>query len=156
MTDPQNDAKENAFDALDRLYDENDECLRRLAMDERKELRRKKEQKELKRSLKMNETYEIIYDFNEWVNPAGDYCPVSANLVEYVRPLKNYFDGFLAAPVAMHEGQVITAKSVKSNTFNLHEVVEFFKDLKKNNKMVFLYQIKEGIYGYYIRYGVLE
>lgn len=37
MTDPLDDkieAKENAFAALDRLYDENEECLHRLAMEE--------------------------------------------------------------------------------------------------------------------------
>ena len=37
MTDPLDDnieAKENAFAALDRLYDENGECMRRLAMEE--------------------------------------------------------------------------------------------------------------------------
>jgi hypothetical protein len=38
MTDPPLDdnieAKENAFDTLDRLYDENGECMRRLAMEE--------------------------------------------------------------------------------------------------------------------------
>jgi hypothetical protein len=37
MTDPLDDnieAKENAFAALDRLYDENGECLHRLAMEE--------------------------------------------------------------------------------------------------------------------------
>lgn len=108
---------------------------------------------------KMTQTYGIIWDFDEWMYPkdiyGSTYCIVAENLIEYTTQLRHYFDGFLLVPVAMYKGEVITAKSVKSNTFDLYEVVEFVKELRQNNKMVFLYQIEENTDAYIIRYGVL-
>lgn len=109
--------------------------------------------------VKMTETYGIIYDFDEWLYPidiyGNTYYKVAKNLIEYVTQLRHYFDGFLLVPVAMHKGQVITAKSVKSNTFDLYEVVEFLKELRQNNKMIFLYRFEETTNGFIICYGVL-
>ena len=74
----------------------------------------------------------------------------------------------------MYKGKVIEAKSVSSHTSDFNEVVEFVKELKQNNKMVFLYCIEENksrpkdieidgvIYPqdlsvyYKVRYGVLN
>lgn len=108
---------------------------------------------------KMTETYGILYDFDEWMYPKDiygkTYCKVAKNLIEYTKQLRHYFDGFLLVSVAMHKGQVITAKSVKSNTLDLYEVIEFLKELRQNNKMIFLYQIEETTDSFIIRYGEL-
>jgi hypothetical protein len=108
---------------------------------------------------KMTETCGIIWEFDEWLQPkdidVNPYYKVAKNLIEYTRQLRHYFDGFLLVPVAMYKGEVITAKSLKTDTLGMYEVVEFLKGLKQNNKMVFLYAIEENSNCFIIRYGVL-
>lgn len=109
--------------------------------------------------MKMTETYGIVWDFDEWMYTKDihgkPYCRVAENIIEYVTQLKPYFDGFLLEPVALYNGEVITAKSAKSTTTDFYEVVQFVEELKQNNKMVFLLQIEDFSTGYVIRYGVL-
>lgn len=108
----------------------------------------------------MTETYGIVWDFDEWMYPKDiyekTYCRVAENITECVTQLKPYFDGFLLEPVAMYKSEVITAKSAKSTTLDFYEVVEFVKELKQNNKMLFLYELEEIDSGYVLRYGELK
>lgn len=72
MTDPLDDnieAKENAFAALDRLYDENEECLHRLVMEEppitAKELQELYEVENFEQLIRDKIVNEIREDHNE-------------------------------------------------------------------------------------------
>lgn len=109
----------------------------------------------------LTETYNITYDFNEWLKEkerfikeyindsvfpehCSDLQDTLNNLVEYIDQLKDYVDAFLLGPTGMYNGKAIEAKTVKSHTKEFNEVVEFVKELKENNKMVFLYEITEN------------
>lgn len=108
----------------------------------------------------LTETYSITYDFDEWFKVQESFIrefgrdPIVSeflnlenglnHLSENINQLKDYVDAFLLAPVGMYNGKVIQAKSVRTNTEDFNEVTEFLKELKENNKMVFLYQIYEN------------
>lgn len=109
------------------------------------------------------ETYNITYDFDEWLGYVenllekyvyegykfreiyNDHYITPENLhndlIDYTNQLKDYVDGFVLGPVGMYEGKSFTTKTYRGDTFD--EIVEYMKQLRQNNKMVFLYQVYE-------------
>jgi hypothetical protein len=101
------------------------------------------------------ENFGITYDLDEWLHVNMDFLAVyhypndlPENLKEYtisyVDQLKEYIDGFMLLPCVMFNGRGVEGKSCKTSEDNFDEVVKFMRDLKENNKMVFLYQISRN------------
>ncbi len=100
------------------------------------------------------ETYNITYDFDEWISVLKElnlreytywYYEVPENLdtdlINYTNQLKDYVNGFLLGPVGMYQGKSFNAKTYKGQTFD--EIVEHMKEVRQNNQLVFLYQVFE-------------
>lgn len=100
------------------------------------------------------ETYNITYDFDKWFSWIKENSFIiysfigyevpknfENDLTEYASKLNDYVDGFLLGPVGMYKGKSITAEVYKANTFD--EIVEHMKEVRKNNQMVFLYEVFE-------------
>jgi hypothetical protein len=96
---------------------------------------------------------DIIYDFDEWFsNQKTDVLGilrcwyinlvpenVEEELLEYSNELKKYVDGFVLTPVYKYGETLFATKMFHADTF--YKVVEFMKELRENNKLVFLYMI---------------
>jgi len=130
------------------------------------------------------ENYGITFDFDVWLEYAlsdmeGCYnlyqqeTPknLKENTIDYVNQIKDYIDGFMLMPIVLYNRKSIEAQSCKTVGENFDEVVEFVKELKENNKMVFLYEISNSpLYAqgvvvetgktfnsfYKVRYGVVN
>ena len=102
---------------------------------------------------------------NKYINPVPEN--LDEELLEYGNQLKDYVDGFLLKPVCMYEETPVYAKTIATNTFD--EIIEFMKELRENNKLVFLYMVykidvepteddtvQEPYSLYKLRYGVLN
>lgn len=102
---------------------------------------------------------------NKYINPVPEN--LDEELLEYGNQLKDYVDGFLLKPVCMYEKTPVYAKTIATNTFD--EIIEFMKELRENNKLVFLYMVykidmkpteddtvQEPYFLYKLRYGVLN
>ena len=102
---------------------------------------------------------------NKYINPVPEN--LDEELLEYGNQLKDYVDGFLLTPVCMYEETAFYAKTIATNTFD--EIIEFMKELRENNKLVFLYMVykidvepteddtvQEPYSLYKLRYGVLN
>ena len=75
--------------------------------------------------------------------------------------LQDYIDLFVIKPIFMYEGSIIEVKSRKTFDDDFNEVIDHIKELKQNNKKIFLYmlyKVKEesGLFHYVIRYGDIE
>jgi hypothetical protein len=97
-----------------------------------------------------------MIDFNEWCLSPG---LLQQNLLENVKEIKDYFDGFLTIPVSLYNNEVVIARSMRTDKSDFNQVVEFVKKLKQENKKIFLYQLSEcsvdGNSQYVLRYGKL-
>ena len=136
------------------------------------------------------ENYCITFDFDEWLkntlsNMKKNYEyfkeeepeNLKENTIGYVNQIKDYVDGFLLGPTALYNRKSIEAKTYKVVGENFDEIVKFVKELKENNKKVFLYEVSytpgrtetlvvEDEYGkmtypqsvdfYKVRYGVVN
>jgi hypothetical protein len=100
------------------------------------------------------ENYCITFDFDEWLvdtlsNMKRNYEyfheekpeNLKEDTIGYVNQIKNYIDGFLLGPTALYNRKSIEVKSHKVVGENFDEIVKFVKELKENNKTVFLYEI---------------
>lgn len=121
----------------------------------------------------------ITSDFDRWVSNHKNYVleilgnvnsvpeNLDEELLEYGNKLKDYVDGFLLIPVCMYDKTPVYAKTIGTNTFG--EIVEYMKEVRQNNKIVFLYMVykidgvpvendnqQETISVYKLRYGVLN
>lgn len=110
-----------------------------------------------------NKTY--VLEILENVNSVSEN--IDEKLLKYGNKLKEYVDGFLLVPVCLYEETPIIVKTIATNTFD--EIVEFMKELRENNKLVFLYMVyeidmkptendtvQEPYSLYKLRYGVLN
>ena len=75
--------------------------------------------------------------------------------------LQDYIDLFVMSPISVYEGTVIPAKIRKTFGDDFNEVIDLMKELKQNNKKIFLYMLykvkeKSGSFHYVIRYGDIE
>ena len=136
------------------------------------------------------ENYCITFDFDEWLENSLSSMKknyelfkeeepenLKENTIGYVNQIKDYIDGFLLLPVVLYNRKVIEAKTYKVVGKNFDEIVKFVKELKENNKTVFLYEVSyspkrtetlvvEDEYGkmtypqsvdyYKVRYGVVN
>ena len=134
--------------------------------------------------------YGITFDFDEWLENTLSFMKrnyeyfkveepenLKENTIDYVNQIKDYIDGFLLLPVVLYNRKSINTKTHKVSGDNFDEIVKFVKELKENNKMVFLYEVSytpartetlvvEDEYGkmtylqsvafYKVRYGVEE
>lgn len=100
------------------------------------------------------EDYAITFDFDEWLENTLSFMKknyeyfkeeepenLKENTIGYVNQIKDYIDGFLLLPVVLYNRKVIEVKSYKVVGENFDEIVKFVKELKENNKMVFLYEV---------------
>jgi len=100
------------------------------------------------------ENYCITFDFDEWLentlsNMKKNYEyfkeeepeNLKENTIGYVNQIKDYIDGFLLGPTALYNRKSIEAKTYKVVGENFDEIVKFVKELKENNKTVFLYEV---------------
>jgi hypothetical protein len=100
------------------------------------------------------ENYCITFDFDEWLEDTIPYMKknyeyfkeeepknLKENTIDYVNQIKDYIDGFLLGPTALYNRKSIEAKTHKVAGKNFDEIVKFVKELKENNKTVFLYEI---------------
>ena len=136
------------------------------------------------------ENYCITFDFDEWLENSLSSMKknyelfkeeepenLKENTIDCVNQIKDYIDGFLLGPTALYNRKSIEAKTYKVGGENFDEIVKFVKELKENNKMVFLYEVSytpartetlvvEDEYGkmtypqlvafYRVRYGVVN
>jgi hypothetical protein len=75
--------------------------------------------------------------------------------------LQDYIDSFVMCPIFIYEGSIIEVKSRKTFGDDFNEVIDHIKELKQNNKKIFLYMLykvkeKSGSFHYVIRYGDIE
>ena len=116
------------------------------------------------RWISNNKNYVLEILGNRWINSVPEN--LDEELLEYGNKLKDYVDGFLLQPVCRYEETPVIAKTISKNTFG--EIVEFMKELRENNKLVFLYMVykidgepaendnqQETISVYKLRYGIL-
>lgn len=116
------------------------------------------------RWISNNKNYVLEILGNRWINSVPEN--LDEELLEYGNKLKDYVDGFLLQPVCMYEETPVIVKTISKNTFG--EIVEFMKELRENNKLVFLYMVykidgepaendnqQETISVYKLRYGIL-
>jgi len=102
------------------------------------------------------ENYCITFDFDEWLENSLSFMKrnyeyfdeeepenLKENTIDYVNQIKDYIDGFLLGPTALYNRKSIEAKSHKVVGENFDEIVKFVKELKENNKTVFLYEISK-------------
>jgi hypothetical protein len=100
------------------------------------------------------ENYGITFDFDEWLEYAlsdmeksYEFCHeeipenLKENTINYVNQIKDYIDGFMLIPVTLYNHKMVGAESYKVVGKNFDEIIKFVKELKENNKMVFLYMI---------------
>jgi hypothetical protein len=103
------------------------------------------------------ENYCITFDFDVWLENTLSYMEkdyeldqqeIPENLkedtIDYANQIKDYIDGFLLGPTALYNRKSVEVKSYKVVSENFDEIVKFVKELKKNNKMVFLYVISKS------------
>jgi hypothetical protein len=136
------------------------------------------------------ENYCITFDFDEWLENSLSSMKknyelfkeegpenLKENTIDCVNQIKDYIDGFLLGPTALYNRKSIEAKTYKVEGEKFDEIVKFVKELKENNKMVFLYEVSytpartetlvvEDEYGkmtypqlvafYRVRYGVVN
>jgi hypothetical protein len=72
--------------------------------------------------------------------------------------LQDYIDSFAMNPIFIYEGTVIPVKSRKTFGDDFNEVIDFMKELKQNNKKIFLYMLYKvkdelGSFHYILRYA---
>jgi hypothetical protein len=104
------------------------------------------------------ENYGITFDFDVWLECVLSDMEESykryrqetpenlkENTIDYVNQIKDYIDGFMLMPVVLYNRKMIESQSYKTVGDNFDEVVEFVKELKENNKTVFLYEISNSI-----------
>jgi hypothetical protein len=100
------------------------------------------------------EDYAITFDFDEWLENTLSFMKknyecfkqeepknLKENTIGYVNQIKDYIDGYLLLPVVLYNRKVIEAKTYKIQGNNFDGVIECVKQLKENNKMVFLYEV---------------
>ena len=100
------------------------------------------------------ENYCITFDFDEWLENSLSSMKknyelfkeeepenLKENTIGYVNQIKDYIDGFLLGPTALYNRKSVEAKTYKVVGENFDEIVKFVKELKENNKMVFLYEV---------------
>jgi len=98
------------------------------------------------------ETYNVTTDFSEWfefiVPELKDYYErfkyqipedLENDILKYTEELKPYINGFLLDTTGMFEGRSMMVNTISKDTFE--EIVECAKELKQNNKKIFLYQV---------------
>jgi hypothetical protein len=103
------------------------------------------------------ENYCITFDFDVWLENTLSFMKqnyqhfheeIPENLKEdtigCVNEIKDYIDGFLLGPTALYNRKSIEVKSYKNVGENFDEIVKYVRELKKNNKMVFLYEISKS------------
>lgn len=72
--------------------------------------------------------------------------------------LQDYIDLFVMGPIFIYEGTVIPVKSRKTFGDDFNEVIDLMKELKQNNKKIFLYMLYKvkdelGHFHYILRYA---
>jgi len=100
------------------------------------------------------ENYCITFDFDEWLENSLSSMKknyelfkeeepenLKENTIDCVNQIKDYIDGFLLGPTALYNRKSIEAKTYKVEGENFDEIVKFVKELKENNKTVFLYGV---------------
>jgi hypothetical protein len=121
------------------------------------------------------ENYNITFDFDEWLENAVTILDkyferwsyekpenLKEDTINYTNQIKNYVDGFLLGPTALYNRKSIEVKSYKNVGENFDEIVKFVKELKENNKLLFLYEVSKTpsteTYGsfYRVRYSILN
>lgn len=98
--------------------------------------------------------YGITFDFDEWLENTLSFMKrnyeyfkveepenLKENTIDYVNQIKDYIDGFLLLPVVLYNRKSINTKTHKVSGDNFDEIVKFVKELKENNKTVFLYEV---------------
>ena len=75
--------------------------------------------------------------------------------------LQDYIDLFVMNPIFMYEESIIQVKSRKTFGDDFNEVIDHIKELKQNNKKIFLYMLykvkdESGSFHYVIRYVDIE
>jgi hypothetical protein len=101
----------------------------------------------------LTETYNITYDFDEWLSQV-EY-PINKDwyerhhyivpenlhndLINYANQLKEYVNGFVLGSTGMYQGKSFDIKRYLSDTFD--DIVEHMKQFRQNNQMVFLYKV---------------
>ena len=100
------------------------------------------------------ENYCITFDFDEWLENSLSSMKknyelfkeeepenLKENTIDCVNQIKDYIDGFLLGPTALYNRKSIEAKTYKVVGENFDVIVKFVKELKENNKTVFLYEV---------------
>lgn len=101
----------------------------------------------------LTETYNITYDFDEWLSQVENFLKkdyyeryhyivpenLHNDLINYANQLTDYVNGFVLGQTGMYQGKSFSIKRYDFDTFD--EIVEHMKQVRQNNQMVFLYQV---------------
>ena len=122
---------------------------------------------EMKQEQQNNEDLVYTTNINLWWKTIKSYIEklmedeTKDEILKCATQLQDYIDLFVIKPIFMYEGSIIEVKSRKTFGDDFNEVIDHIKELKQNNKKIFLYmlyKVKEesGPFHYVIRYGDIE
>ena len=122
---------------------------------------------EMKQEQQNNEDLVYTTNINLWWKTIKSYTEklmedeTKDEILKCATQLQDYIDLFVIKPIFMYEGSIIEVKSRKTFGDDFNEVIDHIKELKQNNKKIFLYmlyKVKEesGPFHYVIRYGDIE
>jgi hypothetical protein len=105
-------------------------------------------------------------DINLWWETVKSYIEEfgesdTDEILKCVIQLQDYIDLFVMSPISVYEGIVIPAKSRKTFGDDFNEVIDLIKELKQNNKKIFLYMLYKvkdelGSFHYILRYADID
>ena len=122
---------------------------------------------EMKQEQQNNEDLVYTTNINLWWKTIKSYTEklmedeTKDEILKCATQLQDYIDLFVMNPIFMYEESIIQVKSRKTFGDDFNEVIDHIKELKQNNKKIFLYmlyKVKEesGPFHYVIRYGDIE
>ena len=121
----------------------------------------------MKQEQQNNEDLVYTTNINLWWKTIKSYTEklikdeTKDEILKCATQLQDYIDLFVIKPIFMYEGSIIEVKSRRTFGDDFNEVIDHIKELKQNNKKIFLYmlyKVKEesGPFHYVIRYGDIE
>ena len=122
---------------------------------------------EMKQEQQNNEDLVYTTNINLWWKTIKSYTEklmedeTKDEILKCATQLQDYIDLFVIKPIFMYEGSIIEVKSRKTFDDNYNEVIDHIKELKQNNKKIFLYMLykvkdESVLFHYVIRYGDIE
>jgi hypothetical protein len=109
--------------------------------------------KDLQYTTNINLWWEIVKSYIEELMETD-----TDEILKCATQLQDYIDSFVMIPIFIYEGTVIPVKSRKTFGDDFNEVIDLMKELKQNNKKIFLYMLYKvkdelGSFHYILRYA---